>query len=150
MTKKDFALEVFRSFQTGKRTRKKTTKEQLSKPGDPQLLSELFSHIIEDREWENPLAEGNLFSSWEKVVGADISQHASPVSLIDGVLTLQTSSTAWATQLKLVAPAILETVQRSTPGVLVESLVFIGPQGPSWKKGLRSIRGAKGPRDTYG
>lgn len=150
MTKKDFALEVFRSFQTGKRTRKKTTKEQLSKPGDPQLLSELFSHIIKDREWENPLAEGNLFSSWEKVVGTDISQHASPVSLVDGVLTLQTSSTAWATQLKLVAPAILETVQRSAPGVLVESLVFIGPQGPSWKKGLRSIRGAKGPRDTYG
>ena len=150
MTKKDFALEVFRSFQTGKKTRKKTTKEQLSKPGDPQLLSELFSHIIKDREWENPLAEGNLFSSWEKVVGADISQHTSPVSLIDGVLTLQTSSTAWATQLKLVAPAILETVQKSAPGVLVESLVFIGPQGPSWKKGLRSIRGAKGPRDTYG
>jgi predicted nucleic acid-binding Zn ribbon protein len=83
-------------------------------------------------------------------VGADISQHASPVSLIDGVLTLQTSSTAWATQLKLVAPAILETVQKSATGVLVESLVFIGPQGPSWKKGLRSIRGAKGPRDTYG
>jgi predicted nucleic acid-binding Zn ribbon protein len=33
---------------------------------------------------------------------------------------------------------------------LVEELIFIGPHAPSWKKGLRSIRGARGPRDTYG
>jgi predicted nucleic acid-binding Zn ribbon protein len=26
----------------------------------------------------------------------------------------------------------------------------IGPQAPSWKRGIRSIRGARGPRDTYG
>ena len=150
MTKKDLALEIFKSFQTGKRTRKKIVKESQNKASDPQLLSELFSNIIRDREWENPLAEGNLFSSWEKIVGQEISQHSTPISLIDGVLTLQTSSTAWATQLKLVSPAILETVQKSAPGVLVETLVVTGPQGPSWKKGLRTIRGAKGPRDTYG
>jgi predicted nucleic acid-binding Zn ribbon protein len=29
-------------------------------------------------------------------------------------------------------------------------LAFIGPQAPTWKKGLRTIRGARGPRDTYG
>lgn len=151
MTKKDLALEIFRSFQTSKKTRKKIIKENNNnKPTDPQLLSDLFSNIIQDREWENPLAEGNLFSSWEKIVGYEICEHSTPVSLIDGVLTLQTSSTAWATQLKLVSSTILETVQKSAPGVLVESLVFIGPQGPSWKKGLRTIRGAKGPRDTYG
>ncbi|NCW43452.1 MAG: DUF721 domain-containing protein, partial [Actinobacteria bacterium] len=27
---------------------------------------------------------------------------------------------------------------------------FIGPQAPSWKKGVRVIRNARGPRDTYG
>jgi predicted nucleic acid-binding Zn ribbon protein len=26
----------------------------------------------------------------------------------------------------------------------------IGPHAPSWKRGIRSIRGARGPRDTYG
>ena len=25
-----------------------------------------------------------------------------------------------------------------------------GPSGPSWTKGLRSVRGGRGPRDTYG
>ena len=25
-----------------------------------------------------------------------------------------------------------------------------GPQAPSWKKGRRTIRNARGPRDTYG
>jgi predicted nucleic acid-binding Zn ribbon protein len=25
----------------------------------------------------------------------------------------------------------------------------LGPNAPSWKKGIRTIRGARGPRDTY-
>jgi hypothetical protein len=36
------------------------------------------------------------------------------------------------------------------PGALVESLDFIGPTAPSWKRGLRTISNGRGPRDTYG
>lgn len=125
-------------------------KERLSTPGDPQILGSLLSQLIDDRDWNSGIAEGNLFSLWPAVVGDEISAHATPISLLDGLLTLQTSSTAWATQLRIVAPDLLTTIQKSAPGVLVESVVIIGPQGPSWKKGLRTIRGAKGPRDTYG
>jgi hypothetical protein len=28
-------------------------------------------------------------------------------------------------------------------------LAIIGPQTPTWKKGIRTIRNARGPRDTY-
>jgi predicted nucleic acid-binding Zn ribbon protein len=45
---------------------------------------------------------------------------------------------------------LLKTISNSTPGALVEELVFLGPNAPSWKRGLRSIKGARGPRDTYG
>jgi predicted nucleic acid-binding Zn ribbon protein len=45
---------------------------------------------------------------------------------------------------------LLNTIQSSTPGAGVTSLAFIGPQAPSWKRGLRTIKNERGPRDTYG
>ncbi len=150
MTKKDLALEIFRSFQNGKRIKKRSGKENLNPTGDPQLIGSVLSELIENRDWKSGIAEGNLFSLWPTVVGPEISAHTNPISLLDGELTLQSSSTAWAVQLRLIAPELLVTIQSSVPGVLVEAITIIGPQTPSWKRGLRTIKGAKGPRDTYG
>jgi predicted nucleic acid-binding Zn ribbon protein len=150
MTKKDLALEIFRSFQTGKKSTKKVAKEKIGNSTDPQLLGSILSQIVNERDWEAGLAEGNLFSLWSSVVGDEIASHTSPLSILDGVLTIQTTSTAWAVQLRIVSPDLLASIQKSAPGVLVDTLFIIGPQGPTWKKGLRTIRGAQGPRDTYG
>ena len=150
MARRDLALDLFHSFRTGKQTRNKKIKENIATPTDPQLLVDLLSHLIEDRDWKTGIAEGTLFSTWPEIVGVEISLHSTPISLLDGVLTLQTSSTAWATQLRLMGSDLLRIIQTSAPGVLVEVITVIGPQGPSWKKGVRSIKGARGPRDTYG
>ena len=109
-----------------------------------------MSELISNRDWRQGLAEGNIFSDWEKIVGGEIASHSTPISLVDGRLTIQTSSTAWATQLTLISSDLLKTISSSSPGALVEELNLIGPHAPNWKKGLRTIRGAKGPRDTYG
>lgn len=150
MAKRDLAIDLFHSFQRKKRRRKKIIKEDKPTPTDPQLLADLLSHLIEERDWKGGIAEGTLFSTWPEVVGPEISLHATPISLLDGVLTLQTSSTAWATQLQLVTPDLLRSIQTSAPGALVEAITVIGPGRPSWKRGVRTIRGAQGPRDTYG
>jgi predicted nucleic acid-binding Zn ribbon protein len=117
---------------------------------DPQSLATVLSEVIQNRNWDQGVAEGNLFSDWKSIVGADIAEHTTPISLTDGRLTIQSSSSAWATQMRLMQNELLKTISSSAPGALVESLIFIGPQAPSWKKGLRSIKGARGPRDTYG
>jgi predicted nucleic acid-binding Zn ribbon protein len=156
MTKRDLALDLFHSFQNGKRKTKKqihNTSQLLGGSEDtnePQLLKDVLAQVIRERDWKGGIAEGTLFSTWADVVGPEISLHATPISLLEGVLTIQTSSTAWAVQLKLVGPDLLATIRASSPGALVDSLSIIGPHGPSWKKGVRTIRGAKGPRDTYG
>lgn len=153
MAKRDLALDLFKSFQTGqtnKKIRKKEIRESTGTTTDPQLLGNLLNDLITERNWDTGIAEGTLFSTWEKIAGKEISLHANPISLLDGVLTIQSSSTAWATQLRLIGPDLLRTIQASAPGALVESIAVIGPQGPSWKKGIRTIRGARGPRDTYG
>ena len=149
--KRDIARELFRSYKTQiKKPKRIIESEERINISDPQPLSSVFNEIITNRDWRQGIAEGNLFSDWEKVVGEDIAQHTTPITLLEGKLTVQTSSTAWATQLRLISNDLLKTLQQSAPGALVEELVVIGPHAPSWKRGLRTIRGAKGPRDTYG
>jgi predicted nucleic acid-binding Zn ribbon protein len=106
--------------------------------------------LITTRDWKKGIAEGTLFSNWRKIVGDEVANHCEPITLLEGRLTIRAETTAWATQLRLMQDQILKTLQSHSEGVLVEELVVIGPNAPSWKRGLRSIRGAKGPRDTYG
>ena len=147
----DLALELFRSYKTGFIKKiKPPIAERSATPGDPTLISDVLTNLVSDRQWESGLAEGNLFAQWEKIVGSDIATHTTPISILDGVLLIQCSSTAWATQLQSVHDQLVETISSSAPGALVESLRFTGPTAPSWKKGIRTIRGARGPRDTYG
>ena len=147
----DLALELFRSYKTGFIKKiKPPAAERSSTPGDPTLISDVLTNLVSDRQWESGLAEGNLFAQWEKIVGSDIATHATPISILDGVLLIQCSSTAWATQLQSVHDQLVATISSSAPGAHVESLRYTCPTGPSWKKGIRTIRGARGPRDTYG
>jgi predicted nucleic acid-binding Zn ribbon protein len=149
-SKRDLAVDLFRSYKTGFIKKKKITEERTQTPGDPTLIASVLNELIEQRDWNSGLAEGTLFATWPQVVGPEIAQHTTPLSMLDGRLLVQCSSTAWATQLNLVGPSLLQTIQSSAPGALVESLDFIGPTAPSWKRGLRSISNSRGPRDTYG
>ena len=153
MSKKrvDLALELFRNYKTDFTKKiKPPVAERTSTPGDPTLISDVLTNLVSDRQWESGLAEGNLFAQWEKIVGSDIATHTTPISILEGVLLIQCSSTAWATQLQSVHDQLVATISSSAPGALIESLRFTGPSAPSWKKGIRTIRGARGPRDTYG
>lgn len=151
---RDLARELYRAFRNqSKRNRTSSVNNDTTTRnliGDPQQIGSVLDELIISRDWRQGLAEGNIFSDWEKIVGSEIATHSTPISLVDGRLTIQTSSTAWATQLNIISTELLKTISNSAPGALVETLVFIGPHAPNWKKGLRTIRGARGPRDTYG
>ena len=155
MPKRDLAKDLFISYKTGyiKKPlvgRNISVREVNLNPTDPQLISDVLKNLIQDRDWQSGIAEGNLFANWGNIVGAEISEHTEPIAILDGVLTIRTSSTAWATQLNLISNDVLASLQASAPGALVEKLSIIGPQGPNWKRGIRTIRGARGPRDTFG
>ena len=148
--KRDIARELFRSYRSGLRKKKELPQEDRVDLDDPQKIGSILSEIVEARDWRKGIAEGNLFSDWREIVGADIAEHSTPITLYEGKLTIQTSSTAWSTQLRLMQGDLLKTIRQSAPGALVEELAIIGPHAPSWKRGLRTIRGARGPRDTFG
>lgn len=150
--KRDIAKELYKFYRSGFRKLRGANQgvvEQV-KLTDPQSLQSVLSEVITGRNWGQGVAEGNLFSNWVDIVGVEISHHTTPISLVDGRLTIQSSSSAWATQMRLMQDDLLKTISNSAPGALVEQLHVIGPHAPSWKRGIRSIRGARGPRDTYG
>jgi len=148
--KRDIARELFRSYRTGMRKKKETEQQERIELGEPQKINNILSELIESRDWRKGIAEGNLFSDWREIVGEEIADHSTPITLYEGKLTIQTSSTAWSTQLRLMNDELLRKIRQSAPGAVVDNLIIIGPHAPSWKRGLRTIRGAKGPRDTFG
>jgi predicted nucleic acid-binding Zn ribbon protein len=117
---------------------------------DPQLIGALLSGYVAERGWERPLAEGRVFAEWPALVGADVAAHCSPQSLTGGELRIAAESTAWATQLRLLAGTLLARLVAELGPDVVTKLSISGPTGPSWKHGGRSVRGGRGPRDTYG
>ena len=150
--KVDLARELYKSWRDNSRKvkRNEATEQSRIKVDDPQPLMSVLSELVETRDWRQGIAEGSLFTEWLQVVGADIGAHSSPISLVDGLLTIQASSSAWATQLTLMTSNLLSTISNSAPGALVEEIVVLPPGAPTWKKGIRTIRNARGPRDTYG
>ena len=116
---------------------------------DPQLLGLATSALAKSRGWSPRVAEGAVFAQWSAVVGEQISGHATPTVLRDGVLTVEAESTAWATQLRLVQAQLLAKIAAAVGDGVVSSLRIVGPTAPTWRKGKYNVPG-RGPRDTYG
>ena len=116
---------------------------------DPHGLGDVMDGLASKLGWASPLARSELLASWSTIVGEETAEHARPVGIEDGVLTIQCDSTAWATQLRLMRSQVTTTIATVFPEAGIESVRFDGPGAPSWKRGPRSIPG-RGPRDTYG
>lgn len=117
---------------------------------DPHRLGSLLPGAMAELGWERPMADARVFAQWPALVGADIAAHCAPQSLRDGQLRITAESTAWATQLRLLAGRLLARLVAELGSDVVRSVVITGPTAPSWKHGMWSVRGARGPRDTYG
>ena len=99
--------------------------------------------------WNSSLAQSDLMTAWPEMVGAELAEHSVPVGIDDGTLTVQCDSTAWATQLRLMRAQVTTSIIATYPEAGIESMRFLGPNAPTWKRGPRSVPG-RGPRDTYG
>jgi predicted nucleic acid-binding Zn ribbon protein len=117
---------------------------------DPQLFGAALQNLITERGWEVPAAVGDAMDRWADIVGADIAAHAEPLSFDEGVLVVQASSTAWAVELKLLAPRILQRLNTELGHGTVTLIDVKAPRGPSWRKGRLRVQDGRGPRDTYG
>ena len=116
---------------------------------DPQPMGEAVRRLLAARGWETDAAVGGVMGRWVDIVGAELAEHCVPDTFDGGVLVVRAESTAWATQVRSLAPQLVRRLNEEVGHGTVTRVDVRGPGGPSWRKGRLNVRG-RGPRDTYG
>ncbi|MET9478840.1 DciA family protein [Streptomyces sp. NPDC006638] len=119
---------------------------------DPLPLGAAISRLITERGWEAPAAVGGVMGRWPQIVGDDVAKHCVPQKYEEDerVLMVQCDSTAWATQLRLLAPRLVARLNEDLGHGTVRVIKVLGPTGPPQRYGRLRAPGSKGPGDTYG
>jgi len=110
-----------RQIEEGKAARRRNGEQQSRRSGarpddrDPQPLEATLARLLAEAGWEAPAAVGGIIHGWADIVGARIAAHCVPVSFEDGVLTVQTDSSAWATELRNLSSALLAKLNAAMP-----------------------------------
>jgi len=116
---------------------------------DPQSLASTIGGLLDARGWQQRAAMGSAFGRWAEIVGPDLAAHTKPNSFADGELTVTADSTAWATQVRLLAPVLVRRLNAELGDGSVRRVKVRGPVPPRQRGGWR-VPGSKGPGDTYG
>jgi len=120
---------------------------------DPEPLNAAIDGLIDSRGWREAAAVGSVFGRWAQIVGADLAAHTRPDALADRELTVTADSTAWATQVRLLAAQLVRRLNAELGDGSVQRVRVRGPAaaaGPARRPGEWRVRGGRGPRDTYG
>ncbi len=117
---------------------------------DPEPLSAAIGDLLDEQGWQLAAATGSVFGRWAQIVGPDLAAHTAPESLRDGELTVVADSTAWATQLRLLASQLVRRLNAELGEQSVTRVKVRGPVTEARKPGEWRVRGSRGPRDTYG
>lgn len=117
---------------------------------EPAAVADHVRGLIRQQGWEGELSVQRVFHEWDDIVGSEVAAHCRIVGHADGQVQVQADSTAWATQLRLLAPHIVAKLNERLGDGTVTRVEIRGPEAPSWKSGNRSIKDGRGPRDTYG
>nr|WP_194720208.1 DciA family protein [Cellulosimicrobium arenosum] len=122
-----------------------------ARPGarDPQRVADTLARLLHERDWVADVSVGGVIGRWREVVGDQMAEHCQPETFEDKVLVVRADSTAWATQVRLLVPQLLQRLADEVGEGVVETVTVLGPAGPSFRRGPRSVRGP-GPRDTWG
>ena len=116
---------------------------------DPGLLAGAIDGLLDTRGWQPQAAMGSVFGRWAEIVGRDLAAHTRPDSFADGELAVIADSTAWATQVRLLASVLVARLNTELGQGAVRRVKVRGPAPPR-QRGAWRVPGSKGPGDTYG
>ena len=119
---------------------------------DPMALGPAINRLLAERGWEAPAAVGGVMGRWPEIVGEDVAKHCEPERYDEDerVLVVRCDSTAWATNLRLLAPTLVARLNEDLGHGTVRLIKVIGPGGPTRRFGPLRAPGSMGPGDTYG
>ena len=116
---------------------------------DPQPLHTAIPGVLDDQGWRTAAAVGSVFGRWDQIVGQDLAAHTRPGGFTDGELVVIADSTAWATQVRLLAATLIRRLNEELGNGTVIRVKVHGPTPPR-RSGPWRVRDGRGPRDDYG
>ncbi|GAA2375679.1 DUF721 domain-containing protein [Nonomuraea africana] len=125
-------------------------KAQQRDAGDPQLFGRAIMDLLATRGWERSAAVGGVFGRWPEIVGPDLAAHTKPEAFEDGEVIIAADSTAWATQVRLLARTLIRRLNEELGEGTVKKVKVRGPQNAPRPTGGLRVTGSRGPGDTYG
>ncbi|OEU96151.1 DUF721 domain-containing protein [Streptomyces oceani] len=119
---------------------------------DPLPLGTAVRRLVTERGWEAPAAVGGVMGRWPEVVGPEVAQHCAPQHYDERErsLLVRCDSSAWATQLRLLAPRLVARLNEVVGQGTVKLIKVRGPEAPHRSAGPLRAPGSSGPGDTYG
>lgn len=81
---------------------------------DPRPVGDSLAAVARDLGLPDPKVLGALHARWQDLVGEQLAKHARPLSLLQGVLTIEVDDAAWATQIRYLS----ETLKERSAGLL--------------------------------
>jgi predicted nucleic acid-binding Zn ribbon protein len=117
---------------------------------DPMALGAAINRLVAERGWERPAAVGGVMGRWPQIVGDDVANHCSPERYDEDerVLVVRCDSSAWAANLRLLAPQILARINADLGHGTVRLINVLGPAGAARPRyGPLRAPGARGSHD---
>ena len=95
------------------------------KKGQLESVSKLLKGVYPAPD---QLETAKVFAWWSRAVPPRILEHARPVRLSRGVLTVHVSSAVWANELQYLTDDLLTRLRKASPGTGVQKIRFqVGP-----------------------
>lgn len=125
-------------------------RERTPSAADPQKISGVLTRLMGETGWADGLAVGDVMNRWDEIVGDDIAEHCHPETFEHGVLVLRANSSSWAAGIRALGSTLVSRIEQEVGRSVVTEIKVLGPAQHSFKRGRWSVRGGRGPRDTWG
>lgn len=119
---------------------------------DPMGLGPAINRLITERGWETPAAVGGVMGRWPEIVGEELARHCVPQRYDEDerVLVVQCDSTAWATQVRMLAAQLVKRLNEDLGHGTVQRIDIKNPGGGPRRYGPLRAPGSTGHDDTFG
>ncbi|MFH0919348.1 MAG: DUF721 domain-containing protein [Fibrobacterota bacterium] len=94
------------------------------KCSEPVPLGDVLAQMLKDTGLEKKAREYAAIADWEKIVGAKVAEHTSPVDIKGGVLFVHVKTAAWRSQLAFFKDDIIQKINAHAGKKTVRSLFF--------------------------
>ncbi len=90
----------------------------------PDHISSLLGAMVKRRKWQDRFELHGVFDFWNKAVGKDIAEHATPAKFRGKVLWVDVSDSVWMQQLQFLKIVLLAKINKEFDSVEVEDIRF--------------------------